>query len=130
MAITPEIEAEILREYRSTRSPYKVSRKVGVTIEEVLLTIENHEDKLSAAPERFGGWGRPDISSFFVARRKASERTWDNTSSEIALARANYEAGTHIMATGRDGAWLLLYSFPRKGRPDRNLQGYFEPDLP
>jgi hypothetical protein len=128
VAITPEIEAEIIREFRQTKSPFKVSNKVGVSVAEVFAVIENHEDKLTVVPERHGGEGRPEIRDSLIAKRKATEREWNNSDPKIVEARRNYEKGTHIMATGRDGAWLLLYSFKRIGRPDP-LPDYFLPEV-
>lgn len=129
MAVTPEEEKEILRLYgRLTKSPMKVANKVGVSVADVILTIEKNEEKLGPVPERNGGFGRAEIRPFLAARRRASESVWDNTLPEIATARAQYEEGTHIMATGRDGAYLLLYSIPRKGRPDPN-KDYFLPEV-
>lgn len=129
MAVTPDEEKDILRMYgRTTKSPMKIANKVGVSVADVILTIEKNEEKLGPVPERHGGFGRDVLRPFLVARRKASEPVWDNTLAEIVEARQQYEDGTHIMATGRDGAYLLLYSIPRKGRPDPN-KDYFLPEV-
>ena len=128
MALTQEIINEVLATYKRTRSPFKIAQKVGVTVDEVFEVLNNHEEKLTPLPERNGGMGREEMQSFIVARRRVSETQWDNDSAEIAKARSDYEAGTHIMATGRDGAWLLLYSIPRKGPADP-LPDYFLPEV-
>ena len=128
MALTPEIVTEILQQYKLTRSPFKVSTKVGVSIGEVFEVIENYEDRLATVPERHGGGGRPELRPYIVAKRKASDSSWENSNDAIKLARANYEAGTHIMVTGRDGGWLIMYSIPRKGRRDP-LPEYFQPEV-
>ena len=107
-----ELREEIIRELGKVRAPAKVARNLGVDIR-VVLPIA---DELSGRPrilheEQHDGMGRPELRAFFVARKKAWE-AWDNTLAEVAEARARYEAGTHTLATGRDGQWLILYSIP------------------
>jgi hypothetical protein len=128
VALTPEVIQEIVTTYRQTRSPFKTARKVGVEVDDVFSVINDHQDKITETQERNGGLGREELQPFTVARRRASERGWNNNLEEIVQARKQYEAGTHIMATGRDGSWLILYSIPRKGRPDPQ-PGYFLPEV-
>lgn len=125
--ITPEIEQDIIRGLRKFRSPSKVAKALGVDIRDVLPIA----DALAASPrisreEQFEGMGKPNLSDYIVARKKAWE-VWDNGDPAVAAARANYEAGTHNMATGRDGDWFILYSIPqRKITPRPN---YFQPEI-
>ena len=125
--ITPELREDIVRELRKFRSPSKVAKNLGLDIR-VVLPIA---DELSAAPRtvrtaQYDGYGHPDMAKFAVGRKKAWEK-WDNTEPAIAKARADYEAGTHNMMTGRDGDWLILYSVPqRKVTPRPN---YFAPEI-
>lgn len=125
--LTPEVEAEIIAVYKRTRSPFKTATETGVDVAVVWKVVDQNKDKLSSFEERHGGRGRPEIERFMVAARRCSEREWDNASPAIASARADYERGTHIMATGRDGQWLLLYSFPRRG-PREPRPNYFRPE--
>lgn len=126
MSYDPKRE-EIIRELTRLRSPSKVARKTGYALTDILPIA----DELAGQPrnvreETFGGYGRPELRDNLVARKRAHE-TWDNTDPAIAAARDAYEAGTHDMATGRDGDWLLLYSVPLKKpvpRPD-----YFRPEI-
>lgn len=123
--LTPEIEEEILRWYRKTESPFKVCRQTGIPIDIVWQVIDANPEALIEFTERHGGEGRPDILPYRVAKAKISE-AWNNNDPAIAKARADLEAGTHTMATGRDGGYRLLYSFPLKDhtpRPD-----YFLPE--
>lgn len=127
MSYNPEDEAEILRLHRANPkrfSPFKASNSTGLPLEVVFEIIENNKESLARTGERFGGFGRPDIQKHLVARRRAMGEPWDNKDDNIANARAAFEAGTHILATGRDGPWLLLYSFPRTGRA-RPQPSYF-----
>lgn len=127
MALTPEIEKEILQVYEQTRrSPFKTARQVGVSINEVFEVLNKNTESLEKASERHGGMGRPEMQKYLVARRKVAVRQWDNSSEEIAEARQNYANGTHELCTGRDGPWLLLYSIPRQ-RPVSGRERYFEP---
>jgi len=122
-----ELRNEIIAELRKVRAPSKVARNLGIDIRLVLPIA----DDLSGTPrvlreEQFGGFGRPELRDFIAGRKRAHE-TWDNEEPTIAEARANYEAGTHDMATGRDGDWLILYSIPQRRvtpRPD-----YFQPEV-
>ena len=125
--MSPEIIAEILAEYKRCRSPFKTAKAVGVDVAQVWSVIDTNKDKLSTFEERHGGRGRPDMEKHLVATRRATDRGWENSQPEIAAARAAYEAGTHEMATGRDGAWLLLYSIPRR-YPVTGRDGYFTPE--
>jgi len=129
--ITPEIVDEVLRLHSQNPkrfSPFKASRSVGIDVADVFQIIEQNKDRLNRSEEQYGGFGRPDIQQYVVARRRADEREWDNTDPAIAKARADYEAGTHEMATGRDGSWLILYSIPRKVQAHDRV-GYFTPEI-
>ena len=127
VVLTPEIVDEIIYEYKRTRSPFKTARLVGVSATDVWEVIEHNSDRLAVRSENFGGFGNPAMRQFIVARRMITQdRSWDNDAEAIATARAAYEAGTHNMATGRDGDWLLLYSIPNKRLVPR--PNYFKPE--
>ena len=122
-----ELKDEIVRELRKFRSPSKVARNLGIDVRLVLPI----NDELSNSPrvqrqEQYGGFGRPELQQFIVGRKKAWA-VWDNNDPTIALARTNYEAGTHDMQTGRDGDWLILYSVPQ-GRVTPRPH-YFRPQI-
>lgn len=117
MAITPEIRAEVLRRHsRNPRrfSPFRIAHSQGISTAEVLEIIGKNRDSLPNGREHNNGEGREDIQKFFVAKRRASDAGWDNSDPAIRQARADYLAGTHEMATHRDGAWLYLCSIPRQ----------------
>lgn len=124
MAVSQEIENEILIAHQKTRSPHKTATLVGVDVGQVFEVLKKLAPKTGRATPRFGGKGRPELEPFAVARRLAMDRGWDNKQPEIEQARTDYEAGTHDMATGRDGDWLILYSVPLKRRVP-NREGYF-----
>lgn len=128
MNLSPEIIAEVLQVFRQTRSPFKTSDKTGVPIKKVFDLIEANKEQLAAARERHGGEGRPELRAFIVARRKVTQLGWDNKAQVIAQAREDFEAGTHLLATGRDGGWLILYSIPRQGKPEPKPD-YFLPEV-
>ncbi len=127
MAVTPQIENEILITHQKTRSPFKTATIVGVDVQDVFAVLKKHEQSVGIGAERFGGKGRPELEPFTVARRRANETGWDNSEPAIAQARADYAAGTHEMATGRDGGWLILYTIPRR-RVDTTRADYFQPE--
>lgn len=113
-----ELKEEIKIELWKHRSPSKVARNLGISIRKVLEV----DQELSGHPrivreERHDGLGRPELRQFTVARKRAMA-VWDASDPKIIAAREAYEAGTHDMATGRDGDWLILYSIPvRKTNP-------------
>lgn len=123
-----EVVKDVLRTFIQTRrKPFNTARLCGVEVADVFAIVDQHPDALSNTQEYNGGKGREELMPFTVARRLASDRGWDNTDSEIVKARAAFEAGTHEMATGRDGKFLILYSIPRKRR-EPNRDGYFMPE--
>lgn len=122
---TPEVIAEVLQEYsRTTKSPFRTAQNLGLPVTLVFEILEGHKDAVDIQQMRHNGLGRPELQPFTVARRRVGAGAWDNALPEIAKARADYEAGTHEMATGRDGSWLILYSIPRKRKQPR--LGYFK----
>lgn len=125
--MNPELKSEILAELRKVRAPTKVARNLGVDLRMVLGVVDEIGGiRAMNREERWGGFGRPELKKYTVARKRAYQ-TWDNNDPKITKARKDYEAGTHEMCTARDGNWLILYSIPRKKvepRPD-----YFKPQM-
>lgn len=121
-----EIINEVLYEWvRLKHSPYKVANALGISASAVLEIIAEHGHRTSEIVERFNGQGRPEMLQYLVAQTRAGI-PWDNSDPKIEKARADYEAGTIEMATGRDGRFLLLYAFPRKSAKPR--PNYFKPE--
>ncbi len=123
--LTPEKVDEIIDAFKRLKSPFRVAKLLTLDVQQVWDVIEDNPERLTALPSRFGGDGRPDLYPYLAARRKVTDPSWDNDSVEIRQARADFEAGTHNMATGRDGNWLLMYMIPQDRitpRPD-----YFRP---
>lgn len=124
MTETVNLDA-LFKVYRRLKSPFRVAKLFNLDVQTVWDLIEEHPERLTNTPLRHGGEGRPDIACYLVAKRRVADEGWDNDSPEIKQARADYEAGTHDMVTGRDGGWLLMYLIPRtkiKPRPH-----YFTP---
>lgn len=109
-----EIRKEIIDELRKVRAPAKVSRSLGVDLK-LVLQVSDEIGGLSyfSHEEKHDGDGRPELVKYTVAKKRAYQ-VWDNEDKAIEKARADYEAGTHEMCTGRDGSWLILYSIPRQ----------------
>jgi len=122
VTVDADLENKILITHAKTRSPFKTANICETELSIVFEVLKKNKQNGGAAPERFGGKGRPELEPFTVARRRANETGWDNTDKDIAEARSEYAAGRVELATGRDGAWLILYAFPRrrlaKGRED------------
>lgn len=114
--ITPEIEKEVLRIYHANPqrfSAFKAARKLGLKMSEIMEIIRKNKDTPAVEEMRYDGLGREDLRRFVVARRRVVGE-WDNSDPNIVEARARFEEGTHMMATHRDGPWLLLLSIPRR----------------
>lgn len=105
-------------------TPSKVSKDAGISVGEVLSIINSKKAQQGHGREHSGGEGREDLRDFFVARRRANDPGWDNGDPDVAAARAAVCAGTHTMATHRDGPWLFLCSIPLD-RPVARQPHYF-----
>lgn len=130
MAVTPEIEADVLRIFRNNPkrfSPFKAANQVGASLGEVLSIVRAYKDVPVERVEHNDGAGREDLQAYIVAARRASDLGWNNDDTGVVEARRRFCAGTHDMATHRDGPWLLLCSFPlqrkRTPRPNYFLMG-------
>lgn len=125
--LTPEQKAEVLAEYRRVRSPFKVAKNLGFSVSDVWDVIDENPDAVFANAEHSGGQGRDDLRAYFVAQTRCSER-WDLDDPGVILARDRVCAGTHTMATHRDGQVKFLCSIPLKKKvppqPD-----YFKPEV-
>ena len=120
--VDTDLENKILITHAKTRSPFKTASICETELQVVFDVLKKNSATGGVAIERHGGNGRPELAPFTVARRRANETGWNNEDKDIAKARAEYAAGRVELATGRDGAWLILYAFPRrrvaKGRED------------
>lgn len=123
-----ELDKDIKEEYAKHRSLFKTAKRLDVTIDYVISVVgeETVEDLPDTSTCAFDGYGDPSKRQYLVARSLAKE-TWDNDRPEVTEARAKYEAGTHDLATGRDGPWVLLYAFPKAVVTPR--PGYFTPTI-
>ena len=117
------LERDVREELGKHGSVFKTCRKLGIDNAAYVADIAN-QMKLEESPDlsdcAFDGFGDPNKRQYLVARSLAVE-VWDNSRPEVAEARAKYEEGTHTMATGRDGPYVLLYLFPqavKTPRPD------------
>lgn len=116
MTSIPDIEKQLMKQYRRTKSPFKAAKAVGISVADAWPIIDKYKDDMFE--ERHGGLGRPELRPHIVTTRLSSERDWDNDDPAVRRARAQHEAGTHILTTGRDGRTLILYAIPRSGRKD------------
>lgn len=124
MAVTPEIEADIMRAYNANPkrfSPFRVAKSVGATMSEVIAVVNRNKD---TCPETATGVARRELEPFILASRRIMDAGWDNKSEGVLTARRRFEAGTHDMATHRDGGWIHLCSIPL-ARPRRARPGFF-----
>jgi hypothetical protein len=125
--LTPEQEAAVLDEYRRTRSPFKVANNLNLNVAEVWEIIDANPDAAVRNPEHSGGEGRADLRQYFVASARCADR-WDNDEPGVKLARDRVCAGTHTMATHRDGSMKFLCSIPLK-RSVKPNPDYFKPEV-
>lgn len=124
--LTPEVREEIARDLRKTRAPARTAKNLAYPIRLVLEVVEEEKQPRPFREEKYEGLGLPNMQQYIVARKRPWE-LWDNKVDPVLTARADYEAGTHEMLTGRDGDWLILYSIPRKVVA-KDRQNYFQPE--
>lgn len=119
-----ELRDEIVAALRKFRSSTKAANSLGIDIRVVLpIADELANEPRGTRVAKFNGDGPPHLRPYLVAKKKAWE-AWENRLPEISDARAKFEAGTHDLATGRDGQWLYLYCFPQVKVTPR--PGYFK----
>lgn len=123
-----QLDEDIREDYAKHNSLFKTARRYDVEVGYVLNLVQN--DVQEVAPDlttcEFDGFGDPVKKKYLIARN-AANTSWDNTAPEIVIARAKFEAGTHTMAIGRDGPYLLMYCFPLAVK--RPKPGYFQPTV-
>lgn len=119
------LERDVREELSKHGSVFKTCRKLGIDNVQYVQGIANDmakEESPDLSDCEFEGFGDPAKKQYLVARSLATE-VWDNGRPEVADARTKFEEGTHIMATGRDGPYVLLYLFPRAVKDPK--PGYF-----
>jgi repressor of nif and glnA expression len=125
VSVTPEIEAEILRALDANPkrfSAIRIAKSVGATMAEVKAVVNRY--RAQVLNETSGAITRAELEVYITAARRVTEHGWNNADEGVIAARRAFEAGTHDMATYRDGPWLYLCSFPlSRRRPPR--PGYF-----
>lgn len=123
-----ELDKDIQEEYAKHGSLYKTAKAFHVTVDYVHNVVENSvvEEKPDLSTCVWDGFGDPTKKKHLVARNLA-KLSWDNDNVDVAAARVRYELGTHGLNIGRDGPWLLMYSFPRAVVSPR--PNYFQPTL-
>jgi hypothetical protein len=108
---------------RNNGNIHAVARELGISAEECRRVFPQHravlrepEDPTPARDKQ----GRPDVGRKALRDRIVSVRHvqsggWpDADRAAITGARRRYDNGTHDMATGREGPWLILYSWKRR----------------
>lgn len=123
-----ELDKDIREEFAKHNSLFKTARNMGVSVDYVqrVVSVAAPEPQPDLSTCEFEGFGDPEKKKYLVARNLATH-SWDNGRPEIADARAKYEAGTHELAIGRDGPYLLMYLFPRAVNQPR--PNYFTPTV-
>lgn len=121
-----DLANDVREEYGKHGSLFKTAKKFNVTVEYVhdIVGTAPIEEAPDISTCTWDGFGDPEKKKYLAARNLA-KTSWDNGRPEVAAARAKFEAGTHTLAIGRDGPWLLMYVIPLavvKPRPN-----YFQP---
>lgn len=118
------LRRDVREEFAKSRSYFRVARALNIPMEKVKAILQDDTPPIQRREPMHGGEGRPEMRKYKVASKHV-DTAWDNTNSDIVLARADYELGTHEMTTGRDGDTIILYSIPRVQTTPR--PGYFNP---
>ena len=100
----------------------KIANRMGWQLSRTkywLKVLEKENLEEAVFTEKHGGYGRPEMRCYIVARRHVN-KTWARQDSQaIEQARRLYDEGKSEMATGRDGRWIILYSIPRNSKAIR-----------
>lgn len=117
------LDEDIRDEFSKHKSIFRTCKQLGISLDRVKKVIGTEEFLIERKTAVYGGRGRPELEQYIAASKHANE-PWNNSSPELRMARARYEAGTHEMCQGRDGDTILLYTIPR-AVPDPR-PGYFK----
>ena len=100
----------------------EIAAKLGVPFEPETVASPTRR---RSPPADLGASLRPD-RKYIVSRRHADNPVWPREDQrKINEARAQYEAGSHEMITGRDRDWFILYSIPRSNQAAKRT--FFQP---
>lgn len=114
MALTETQKNNLLAEYKANGG--KISKAAGlldIDIDEAKSFIEDHFSLTSALHRR------PELAKYVIAKRSASGGSWIDNDNNVAVARAEYDAGLIEMCQYKEGHTVYLLSIRRKVRADR-----------
>lgn len=110
-------ERAILAQIGKGKRPTAISEQLGVPLTEV---IEIYKGRVGTGSREIG---REELRPYIVAVTVAGQAWSPRDRKAILSARMRYDQGLDEMCTGRDGAFLILYSIPRIKRVEP--RGYF-----
>lgn len=113
--ITQTLLDEIIVDLRSAKAnPVRIATRLGVPIALVrFISNETPSGVSKFTVLSDDGWGRKEIRDFIVTRKQATGDWPKEDAALIQRHRDAYDDGTVEMAQGRDGNFVIQYSFPR-----------------
>lgn len=117
----PDDTAALIRGFlNETRNPHEVAALSRRPLEEV-------KDLMIRMPlPDLPGWGKISKQPFIISRRHALEPHWPLSSFELIKEhRRLHDMGRTNLCQGRDGVWLILYSFPLNPAAPATRPPYF-----
>ena len=106
------LDEDIKEEFAKHNSLFRAARALNISLDRVKRVVGQKDYHVEKRPAQYGGRGRPELEQYIVATKNADE-SWPIDSEELAVCRAQFEAGTHEMCQGRDGDTIIQYSIPR-----------------
>lgn len=119
--VTSLLIDEITTELKSPRAhPIRIATKLGVPTGLVRFIFNEIPQPGSGfTTHSEDGWGRKELRDFVVTRKLATSEWPEEDRRTIEKLREDYDAGNVEIAQGRDGNFIILYSFPRSKKAKR-----------
>lgn len=122
-SLIKEIQTELLA-FRA--NPVRIATKLGVPVALVrFISNETPSGTSDFTVHSTDGWGRTELRDFVVTRKAAIGDWSPEDKALLEGIRDAYDNGTHELAQGRDGNFIIQYAFPRNKKAKRTYR-YFK----
>lgn len=125
--ITDSLLEEIKTDLRSAKSnPVRIATRLGVPIALVrFVSNETPSGTSNFTVLSEDGWGRHELRDFIISRKQAGAEWPKEDELVLETHKEAYDDGLVELAQGRDGNFIIQYSFPRH-KPVRRSYRYFQ----
>lgn len=103
---------------------HDVSRAINAGVAVIRSEVQDETQRPTRNEKGQPMLGNPNLRPFIVSYRHCMGQWPNEDRKAIVTARKQYDAGTHIVTQGRDGAWIVLYCW-RRERPIPPLNYFY-----